>query len=534
LLFLILVPLAGFKAAYDPGLGRNSLDGDYYYQVARHVAEGDGLVTSVSLYHQGFKSLPHPTNIYPLWPLVLGYAGRVVPLPVAAAVLPEAFFFASLLLLYPLANRLAERLRGRPEPYVLGPGRVLDLGHVAVMLFGFNAVFFNFTSLPYTEGIGYTLAFGALLALDRSASGRRGLGWAAAAGALAALAYLARVQMVMVVPAVVAALALAGLRRRERLAAAGVAAAAAILVVLPWVLHLASFIQPFEPWVLLEFGAYRETPEIEPFGSRLPIGPGWWARLRDFAAGLRAAFDPRGGVTSYAGSFGLAAFVVPMALLHLALSRRRWRQLAGVLVRPEGAVVAATAAAAAAMVLPLHFLHLRFLWEWRFGFRHGLSFGLLVLVAVAYLLAHGEPLVRRVTLVLLAFTLVTGSVRTAEVLTAPRGWGLLPAEEELVAWLDARSPGPVVLTTNAQPLSVYSRAGFHWMECGESAEKTRTILRLLPIDYVLVYQAESGCPFIRGVPELTPVRRFGEGAGAVWVLAPGNGGGAGPQPDGRR
>jgi 4-amino-4-deoxy-L-arabinose transferase-like glycosyltransferase len=402
------------------------------------------------------------------------------------------------------------------------------------MLYGLNAIFFNFTSLPYTEGLGFALAFAALLALDRSVSGRRALGWAGAAGALAALAYLARVQMVMVIPAVVGALALSGLRRRERLAAAGVAAAAAVLVVLPWVLHLASFIRPFEPSVLLEFGAYRETPEIERFDSRFPIGPGWWARLRDFALGLRASFDPFGGVTSYAGSFGLAAFVVPMALLHLALSRHRWRQIAGVLVGSEGAVVTATAAAAAAMVLPLHFLHLRFLWEWRFGFRHGLSFGLLVLVAVAYLLAYGEPLVRRAALVLVAVALVSGSVRTAEVLTAPRGWGLFPPEEELVAWLDAQNPRPVVLTTNAQTLSVYSRAGFHWMECRESAEKTRTMLRLLPIDYVLVYQVETSCPFIGGVPELAPVRKFGEGADAVWVLAPRRGGSAGPESDASR
>ena len=529
-LLLILAPLCGLKAAYDPGLGRNSLDGDYYYQVARHVAEGDGLVTSVSLYHQGFKTLPHPTNISPLWPVVLGYAGRIVPLPVAAAVLPEALFLASLLLLYRLANRLVERLRGRPEPFVLRGGHVLDLGHVAVMLFGTNAVFFNFTSLPYTEGLGFTLMFAALLALDRCGS-ERALGWAAAAGGLAALAYLARLQMMMVAPAVIGVLALSGIRRRERLAAAGAAAAAAAAVVLPWVLYLASLVEPFNPRVLIDFGVFRQTPEIEPFVSAYPVGSAWGARLRDVTVGLRAAFDPRGGVTSYVGSFGLAAFAVPLALLHLVLSRRHWRPLATALIRPQAGVVTATAAAAAAMVLPLHFLHLRFLWEWRFGFRHGLAFGLLVLVAVAYLLAHGERLVRRLALVLVALSLVTGPVRTAELLTAPRGWGLTPAELELVAWLDSQSARPVVLTTNAQPLSVYSRAGFHWMECDESAEKTRTMLRLLPIDYVLVYQVEHGCRFIRGVPELEAVRTFGAGAGAIWVLAPEPGGGAGTVAD---
>lgn len=519
LLVLLLLLLGGLKAAYDPGLGRNSLDGDYYYNVARHVAEGDGLVTSASLYHQGFKSLPHPTNIYPLWPLLLGFTGRILPLNVAAALLPEILYFVSLLLLYSLANRVIERIRGRPEPFVLGGGRALDLGHLAVLLFGVNAIFFEFTSLPYTEGLGFALAFAALLALERSTSAGP-LPWAATAGGLAALAYLARAQMITVVIAVVGALALTSLRRRERLVAAAVAAGTAILVVLPWLLYLASFIEPFEPRVLLDFGAYRETPEIEAFSSAYPVGPGLWNRVADLALGVRAAFHPWGGMTSYVGSFGLAAFAVPLALLQLLLHPGRWRRLMGAVTRPETAVVTATTAAAAAMVLPLHFLHLRFLWEWRFGFRHGLPYGLLVLVAVAYLLVHGEPLVRRLVLALVAISLLAGSARTAELLAAPPRWGLTAPERELVDWLDAQSPRPVVLTTNAQPLSVYSRAGFHWMECRENAEKTRTMLRLLPIDYVLVYRPESQCPFIQGVPELEPVRRFGEGGEEIWVLAP--------------
>jgi hypothetical protein len=529
-LFLILAPLVGLKAAYDPGLGRNSLDGDYYYQVARHVAEGDGLVTSVSLYHQGFKRLPHPTNIYPLWPLLLGLVGRVVPLPLAASLLPELLYLSSLLLLYPLANRLLERLRGRPDPFLFEGWRVVDLGHVAVLLFGANPIFFNFTSLPYTEGLGFSLTFGSLLALDRAASGRWAA-WAPIAGALAGLAYLTRSQMVMVVAAVVGALALGGLSERRRLAAAALAAAAAAVVAIPWLLHLASFVEPFDPRVLIDFSAYRETPEVAPFRAAYPV-EGTWDRLRDVALGVGAAFDPRGRFTSYVGSFGAVAFAVPLALLHLALRPAGVRAGLRALARPEGALIAGTAAAAAAMVLPLHMLHSRFLWEWRFGFRHGLPFGLLALLAVAYLLVRGEPLVRRLALALVAASALTGTAAAGGVLAGARGWGLTAAERDLVAWLDEPSPRPAVLTTNAQPLAVYSRAGFHWTECRESAEQTRRLLAHLAIDYVLVYQVEHRCPFIAGVPELGLVRKFGEGGGAIWVLAPRpDRGAAEPQPD---
>ena len=74
-----LAVLRMLKGAGDPPYG---VDASYYFQLARHIANGDGFVTTVSLYHEGWI-LPAKTNIYPLWPLVLGYAGRMIGIEIA-------------------------------------------------------------------------------------------------------------------------------------------------------------------------------------------------------------------------------------------------------------------------------------------------------------------------------------------------------------------------------------------------------------------------------------------------------------------
>jgi hypothetical protein len=95
------------------------------------------------------------------------------------------------------------------------------------------------------------------------------------------------------------------------------------------------------------------------------------------------------------------------------------------------------------------------------------------------------------------------------------------AERELIEWLDQRSPPPVVLTTNVQPLAAHSRGRFHWVQSTESARYTRAVLQNLPIDYVIVYDRERMTPFIDGLyVNLQLIREFGTGTECVRVYKP--------------
>ena len=140
---------------------------------------------------------------------------------------------------------------------------VVDLGHVAVFVLGTNSAFFVFTSVPWTEALAFGLLFGALLALSETVR-RRSVGWAATAGAVGALAYLTRSQMIGVPVAVVCALAFAG-NDRSRTRLVGAALAAGTAVTLPWILYLASFVTHFPVRMLVDFVAYRETPQLPPY-----------------------------------------------------------------------------------------------------------------------------------------------------------------------------------------------------------------------------------------------------------------------------
>ena len=137
------------------------VDGSYYFQVARHVAAGDGLVTSVCLYHQGLKRLPSKTNIYPLWPLLLGGLGKLIGVTTAARFFPRTLFLIDLVLLYLLVLRInAMSFRG------------FDFGHLLVLMFGCNLLFFAAASYPYTEALAFLLIFLALLMIERSPAPR--------------------------------------------------------------------------------------------------------------------------------------------------------------------------------------------------------------------------------------------------------------------------------------------------------------------------------------------------------------------------
>ncbi len=496
----LLAGLAALKAASVVApVGHHALDGSNFYQIARHVAAGDGLRTDVSLYHQGLRELPHESLAYPLWPLLLGAAGAAIGLERAARLLPPLLFLASLIALEALARRIALAWgEGRDE--VAGTRGMLGVGVLAAALFGLNPIYFRHTSLPYAESLAFSLAFLALLASD-SAAGRRGALWAAAAGALAGAAYLARSQMAGVALAVPLAIASVGSGRR-RLGLAGAAALAAALVASPWILFVSREPGAILPRALLDFSAFRETPELPPFALSASA-PGAFAYLVDRLEGLRIAFTP-GHPLSYFRSFGPA-----VALLLLGAVARAE-------ARPRGSIALRGALLSAGFCLaPVHLHHATYLWPWWFHWRHGLPLILAIVPALAALNASRSAALGIAGALVLAAALVAGSASIAGLRRelGARAAGPHPDERALLGWVAAQPRPPVLAATHPQVLAAFGLGGgggYRWLRCGDSPAVVEAMRDALGLDGVVVYPGEERCAFARGLEASFPhLHRFG-------------------------
>ena len=515
LLLVLLGALVPLKAQLRYGLGKRANDADYYYTIARSVAEGEGLKSNLSLYYQGFKTLPHFVTGSPAWPLLLGAVGAVVGLDSAAVWLPNALYMLALALLYGLALRLRRGIEVGGGGWLFRDQSVVTLGHVAVLLFATNVVFFRFSSVPNNEPLALCLVFGALLALDRAARECH-VGWAFAAGALAGLAVLTRIQALAVaiaVPATLVGVALSGARARRL---APMALVAALLPFVPWLLYLASWNDAFELTAVLGLETQRETPELDVFRHAF-FPKSMAAFVVDRLRGVGVAFDPRSS-ESYIAPFGWVAYAVPVALLHFAWRLLRSGPATWFKLAPERALPVATVATGIGMLLPVHAAHMTFVFEWLFGFRHGLPLILLIVPALAYLDAHARRIGSIVVGVLLLTTLIWNVQAMQNLFDRRLHHGLSAGEKQLVTWLDGQSPRPSVVTTQPWMYGAFSRSGYHWTLCGQSPEQTLKLLRHAGADYVLVRnEKERRCNFVRGLrPKyLRDVRVFG---GGIYVL----------------
>ncbi|HEX6083249.1 MAG TPA: hypothetical protein VF266_01910, partial [Thermoanaerobaculia bacterium] len=431
-------------------------------------------------------------------------------------------YVLDLVLLYLLATRIAVRFGG------LRMGKqwwLPDSAHWVVAIFGVAPRLFGATTHPYTEGLGFAMAFASFLALERFER-TRGVAAAALSGAFAGLAFLTRTQLIGV--AIGCFLALAWLAVRDRTARVGaiVWCIAAVLAIAPWLLFLG-----FVP-VLMENDLPRVALPHFAGWSELPTRTAW---LQQRATSLGVMFDPRSDL-SYVQSFGVVAFLVPLAAL--AALMQMWRGLqpaggGGGLSARDGASAGLSASAgglkpaphlltSAVLVAGVFFFFSLMLYHsevwtpWLFGWRHGLPYILLIALAVPWLVARAGRFAPAIALVLLA-SVGTSASSVAAFLGSP-DTDLTPAETQLVAWLNERKVSAI--TTNAQILGAMTDAHLYWTYCDASGESTRAMLAKMPITHVILYEREARCRFIVEADPLRVAAIFGQPGGRIFVLQP--------------
>ena len=475
----------GFQATQRADM---NIDGGFYADLAAHVRDGHGLVTDASLYHAGFESFPHATPIYPLWPLLLGWVSRVVPLEVAAHALPVVLYLVSLVMAWGFGRAA---LPGPLFAGASGPLRHLDAGLALALLLGLHCEYARFTTFPYTEGLAMALLMGGLWGVARM---RPTLPHGLAFGAWLGLLCLTRSQLFVAPIAAGGALALVALtgaagRRWLAPVGAGLAVAGAMLAGL-W-LHVRTIVADASPLMLLRFDQARATDALAPIEVMAKTG-GALDLVVDRLGGVLLAYDPNQWSESYHHAFITAQWALPLALVAAAIGTRRWdRARWAVLARDPrlfgGLFVALLALGALASV---HLPHKQAFGGWYFARRHAVI-ALLAFAPALWLLARHPRRPARWAAAAILSTSVLGGVAqigidlNEAVLDSHKDFGA----PEVVEWIQAEGPEvDVVAVAAPYPQRLAWRTdgiGYHWFFEQTSVEDLVTMCDRLGADRLL-------------------------------------------------
>ncbi len=492
---VLLVRGAAAGATHDVGI-----DGGVYLDVARHVRDGHGLSASLSPYNAGYPSFPHPSPLYPLWPLILGVAASVMPLREAAHWLPFSFYLAAGVAWFFAGRRLA----GGP---LLGSWTGLHGGHAAALVIWLNPVLSVWSVRPYTEPLAWLLVGIAVWRFAALARDPR-LRSAVEVGVWAAFPYFARAQLLIVPLALFSGLLLwvvLGPDRARRARWAAAALAPTVILLGAWYARLATFLHDPSPAVLLRFDSAQAT-DLLPRLAVVVDTDGLWGLVADRAAGIEIAWG-RGADSWWEIFFGLQYFL-PLAMA-VGLLRLAWHGAPAVRAgwerfrSGEGALHGTLWALAAGGLLSVHLVHKQFSSPWYFDQREGLAALPAFLFPALWLLRGAWP-GRVLAGGLLLFTFYHGwgpflRGATLEDRPAPR-----TAYDRLATWLSTRAAGrpePLVVAVEeglAQRTAWQTEnVGVHWVSTRSSYASVMTMFSGLGAELLVYDKPRDSWPFLR-------------------------------------
>jgi len=161
LFFIALIIFSVFlffsKLDKIPESGYASYDGAFYSDIALHIYNGDGLLTSISSFDQFYKVLPRPTQVYPFWPLVGGSLAHLFPHSVKFVIRLEfinlIFSIFSIYVLYFLILNILKKESSKKYIYAF----------IFTIAFNCMATYYYYSIKPYTESLAIFLILLSLL-----------------------------------------------------------------------------------------------------------------------------------------------------------------------------------------------------------------------------------------------------------------------------------------------------------------------------------------------------------------------------------
>ena len=428
-----------------------SVDGGQYFNIAQNIQSGDGFVSDMALYHMGFSNLPHPSSIYPLWPLLLGYCGTIWDLKFLAWFLPALLYCLSLFAAYVLGKRHSPKIQIYQGKYTLHGG------HLLVVLLGLNAAYFQVTSQPYTEALAYSILLCAFMRFHvlwnrPSSSIAKDLLVGLESGLWLAALWLTRSQMLLVVIATILTILFALLSRPNKHIRLRWMVGLFIGLGIPlWLrmLHIWSFSPETGLEVLIRFDKIKLPYTLSSIPFMLET-QSLGHYMHDRFGGFLAAFSPKGDF-AYANIFFACIYFLPLALLaylirqedtfyNKIIALKTWLKTASLYdiflwVFALGSFFS------------LHHIHKVYFTPWHFSTRHAIPIIFLIYLCASFCLRQKTKFIQIISLLLLLATIVHGIQDTAKRTRRAIRQDMLYFEDErqeLVTWLKElvhREPG---------------------------------------------------------------------------------------------
>ena len=429
-LWLPIAFFLGFLAWKLPHLqdaiqaGKTGPDGGYYLNLALHVREGQGFKTSVSPFNQGLPYFPHPSSVYPLWPLLLGYLGRFMDIFLAAHIVPAILHALAVILAFFVGNNLFPGQR-----FDIIPNRITIVpGYLLAYLFAFNPLLDRFTVLPYTEGLAWCLILGLFLRLKTLITLSHPLK-ALELGVWLGMLMLVRAQFLVVLLAfgafallrLIVELLLEPRMRIEALRGFAFALSALVIAALcmtPHLLKVAQFAQDGAFWSYMRFDqmqATRHVPQLRPMVETKDAAAWIADRLQGFLISLSTTSDASYFKNFRDQTWGLVFFLIAAPIL---AARHLWRlgprSTIETLLRWSRSHQAPFVfiISSAGLWLSLYTIHFKYWTIWPFGSRHGFAAVFAVFLSWLGLNAWLQAsIARRALALLLAATLISSSLK---------------------------------------------------------------------------------------------------------------------------
>ena len=503
LLFAILLVFLILKILINKSISDFSIDGGFYLDVARHIHDGFGLKTRISLYHKGFTYFPHPTAIYPLWPIVLGYVSKISSLHAMAVWLPTFFYFLSLVFAYCWANKIWPG-----KLFALLPN--LNAGHFLVIFLGLNSSYFVFTSRPYTEGLAFVLLLAFLLRSHTLLKYPRVL-YGMEIGAWLGVLLLTRVQWIVVAIAVMGVYSLAILVKGQRIKyfVMGLFSFTSMIIVLtPFWAYVSEFSQESAWFNFLYFSVKSNNFLSNPnFNIE---SKGFADFLIDRLSGFLVAFN-YSNRKSYFSIFNANIYLIPLAFIVAIASLRKFKfhNLMN-FIQSDGKhlklVWGLPVLFSLGSLFVIHLLHNEYISEWYFSRRHAIPIVLLVFFSFIYLAQKKKILLNIILFIIVFSGTVMGTLQNINYITYYQQHepAIESERDKLAAWLEEKRKGrdelTIAISNNEGQRLVWrsEKINYHWVYLGATTLVDYEILfSKLACDYLVIrnFQDITAYPF---------------------------------------